>query len=63
MFKSPAAEGETIEVAVRPTGSPANARRPYRTPRLEHLGDVRDLTLGGTGTNVDSAPAGTFFTP
>lgn len=37
---------------------PCEARRlPYITPRLELLGDVRDLTLGGSpGTGDSSQP-------
>lgn len=35
-------------------------RRPYRQPRLDCLGDVRDLTLGGTpGTGDSPDPANT----
>lgn len=34
-------------------------KRPYRTPRLERLGDVRDLTLGGSPGAGDSGSANT----
>jgi hypothetical protein len=30
-------------------------RRPYRSPRLERLGDLRNLTLGGSPGMGDSA--------
>ena len=30
-----------------------SARRPYQSPRLRHLGSVRELTLGNTGANDD----------
>ena len=29
---------------------PTPAVRPYRRPKLEHLGSVKDLTLGGAGS-------------
>ena len=32
-------------------------RRPYAPPRLQRLGSVRELTLGGTGSEAD--PGGT----
>lgn len=32
-------------------------RRPYRTPRLERLGDLRSLTLGGSPGAGDSGMA------
>jgi hypothetical protein len=35
-------------------------RRPYRAPRLQHLGSVRELTLGATGPNND-VPVGTMM--
>lgn len=32
----------------------ATSKRPYKAPRLRHLGSVRELTLGGTmGAFVD----------
>jgi hypothetical protein len=35
-------------------GTPAiQARRPYQPPRLRHLGSVRELTWGDTGTFTD----------
>lgn len=46
---------------MQPISPPKNAetlttpnRQPYHQPRLEELGDVRDLTLGGTGSSMDS---------
>ena len=30
------------------------ARSPYKSPRLIYLGDVRDLTLGGSGDFPES---------
>jgi hypothetical protein len=33
-------------------------KRPYSTPRLECLGDVRDLTLGGSLGLADSGQEG-----
>lgn len=37
---------------------PAATRLPYETPRLVCLGDVRDLTLGGSPGTGDSGNAG-----
>ena len=37
------------------TPTPPTSRRPYRTPRLETLGDLRSLTLGGSPGMGDSA--------
>jgi hypothetical protein len=36
------------------TGQRMQARRAYHTPRLEVLGDIRDLTLGGSPGQGDS---------
>ena len=44
-----------------PRDETAAARRPYRAPKLRHLGSVRELTLGGT--NGMSEGGGTFFPP
>lgn len=30
------------------SAAPIAARRPYRAPKLRHLGSVRELTLGST---------------
>lgn len=38
--------------------SPSAARLPYEAPRLVCLGDVRDLTLGGSPGTGDSGNAG-----
>ena len=38
-------------------------RRPYRAPRLEVLGDVRDLTLGGSPGVGDSGDPFNFEPP
>jgi hypothetical protein len=44
------AENETAVTAVR---------APYQAPQLTALGDVRDLTLGGSPGTGDSGSAGT----
>lgn len=31
-----------------------SARRTYQKPRLQRLGDVRDVTMGPTGDNIES---------
>lgn len=36
------------------TPSESAARKPYAAPRLRHLGSVRELTLGATGSMVDN---------
>lgn len=36
----------------------STARRPYRAPKLRHLGSVRELTLGGTMGKAEGG--GTF---
>lgn len=41
----------------RPAAS--SSRRPYRAPRIEALGDVRDVTLGATPGFGDSTPPNT----
>ncbi len=48
-----------------PTGQGASAggRLPYAPPRLEVLGDVRDLTLGGTPGLGDSGNPMNFQAP
>jgi hypothetical protein len=40
--------------------SGAPERRPYTTPRLRHLGSVRELTLGGT---MGASEGGGTFNP
>ena len=30
-----------------------SSRRPYKAPQLRHLGSVRELTLGATGSAAD----------
>ena len=32
----------------------APSRLPYKTPQLRHLGSVRELTLGATGSSADA---------
>lgn len=46
---------ESLEKAARP------ARRPYRAPKVRHLGCVRDLTLGASSGVAEGA--GTFIRP
>lgn len=47
----------------RPSAENENAvtteREPYLPPRLQLLGDLRDLTLGGSPGTGDSGNAGT----
>jgi hypothetical protein len=38
---------------------PSEARRPYHTPKLRHLGSVRELTLGATSGMPEGG--GTFM--
>jgi hypothetical protein len=35
---------------------PSAEKRPYEAPQLKLLGDVRDVTLGGTAGTGDSGP-------
>jgi hypothetical protein len=42
-----------------PLREEANRRKQYRRPRLEELGDLRTLTLGGSPGGGDSGSAGT----
>lgn len=44
-------------------GAAAGRRLPYAPPRLEVLGDVRDLTLGGTPGLGDSGDPLNFQAP
>jgi hypothetical protein len=46
--KSPAVTPVSAEGAPVP-----GVRRPYVTPQLKHLGSVRDLTLGLSGSGLD----------
>lgn len=39
--------------------APTLARRPYSTPQLKNLGEIRDLTMGGSPGVGDSGGAGT----
>jgi hypothetical protein len=45
------------------TTGPGARRRPYAPPRLEALGDVRDLTLGGSPGLGDSGNPTVFQPP
>ena len=47
--ETPAARGST-------EGSEPRGRKPYRPPRLEVFGDVRDVTLGSTPGGAESGP-------
>lgn len=38
----------SVSVSGGRTESPAEGKRPWRTPSLRHLGSVRELTLGAT---------------
>jgi hypothetical protein len=42
---------------------PSGPRRPYKSPRIEILGDVRDVTLGGSPGPGDSNGIGTNLNP
>lgn len=39
----------TVGVQDGVAGERTTARKPYASPRLESLGDLRDITLGGSG--------------
>ena len=39
------------------------SRKPYRKPRLQELGDLRTLTLGGSPGTGDSGGGGAEFPP
>jgi hypothetical protein len=41
-----------------PLREEANRRKQYRKPQLEELGDLRTLTLGGSGGVMDSGSEG-----
>jgi hypothetical protein len=55
-MKSRCDELSPIDVSA---GRPPTRRRRYEAPRLEALGDVRDVTLGATPGIGDSAPINT----
>ncbi len=56
---------ETARTLLQPetAGMPAPSRRAYTRPRLEVLGDIRDLTLGGTPGVGDSGDPVNFDPP
>jgi hypothetical protein len=56
-FKKPGTAGD-----LHGTGAEAAPRKPYRPPRLEVLGDVRDVTLGTSGGTGESGAPATRFT-
>ena len=39
----------------------AHTRRPYKSPVLDCLGDVRDVTLAGSGTGAEAGQSGTTY--
>lgn len=45
----------------RHAAAPGETRKPYTKPVLVHWGDVRGLTLGGTGLLDESGGGGTTF--
>ena len=47
-------ETETTATRLATGGTPATRRRAYARPQLEILGDLRNLTLGGTPGVGDS---------
>ena len=47
----PTVEADGTGTAGSSEASPA--RLPYKAPRLRHLGSVRELTLGATGSAAD----------
>jgi hypothetical protein len=49
---------ENGSTAPQPASEGAALRRPYRAPRLRHLGSVRELTLGGSKGKTEGG--GTF---
>jgi len=55
MPKNKEALVETRRTAVQVKGNP---RKPYSKPQLEILGDLRNLTLGGSPGSGDSSNAG-----
>ena len=42
-------------------GGVVRARKPYRQPELEVLGDLRTLTLGSSPTGVKDSGVGTLY--
>jgi hypothetical protein len=56
---------ETVRTLTQPetAGTPAPSRRAYTRPWLEVLGDIRDLTLGGTPGTGDSGDPVNFDPP
>lgn len=61
MMKRPNARAQsTAAIEPVPLSTP---KRPYRSPRLETLGDVRSLTLGGSPGVGDSGDPFNFEPP
>ena len=52
---------ETERTALQQAAGPS--RRAYQRPQLEVLGDIRDLTLGGSPGIGDSGNPGNFKPP
>ena len=55
-------QSETERTALQPESAGPN-RRVYTRPLLEVLGDIRDLTLGGSIGAGDSGDPENFFPP
>lgn len=54
MKNTPPDETPSSPAAVR---APVTGRKPYAPPKLENLGDLRDITLGGSfGSGESGAP-------
>jgi len=56
-------ESEATAVKPATARTPAPRRCAYACPRLEVLGDIRDLTLGGSPGTGDSGNPENFFPP
>ena len=48
-------------VPLASTPAPTGARRPYRPPRIEVVGEVYELTLGGSAGINDSGDPNTAY--
>ena len=54
---------ESVETKPNPTKEKGQRKKPYRSPQLEHLGDVRSVTLGATVWTDDESgdPGGPYL--
>jgi hypothetical protein len=49
---------EAPEIIISSANRAEKSRKPYSKPKLMELGDLRDLTLGGTAGTGDSGGGG-----